>query len=188
MKKKIFKLGFISIMALFGGIIIEIFLINEDKSFMLYSLQKTIDNYDINNFNFARTLFSFLLKSIIPILIIYLSSFSKFLFLMPYLVIFHKSFSIGFTSSFLFENFSSYGMANIAFIILPQSLLEVPVYIFLATLALSQQEFNTTSYRQAKSMKIRYLKLFSLGIISLFIIFIIETLFLNINYYIKTFI
>lgn len=188
MSKKLLVFSLITVVGIFSGVFIEIALYSEDKSLIFNSLKSTVEYYNTNSFKFSELFLTNLSKNILPIIFIFLSSSSKYLVPIPIKTIFFKCLTIGFTSTFLFENFSSYGFIYIALIILPQSLLEIPIYTYLSSLTFSQATYNINSYRQKKSSQYTYFKSYALGVLVLILIILIECICLNISNYIKIFI
>ena len=82
------------------------------------------------------------LSYILPLFVVWILAFTKKYKFISGFIVFFKGTSLGFVSSFLLQTYAFWGLAYIIILYLPQNLLLVPLYIFLA----ATKKQNTTEY------------------------------------------
>lgn len=120
---------FIFLAGLFAGLFFSTGISNENSNYLSAMLISSISDSSIG---FFKTAFSYLISNLILSALMLLAIFSKTLCPLPFLILWFKSFAVGFCSSLLYAGDSENPLMLSVVKLLPQNLFLLPAFICLA--------------------------------------------------------
>ena len=193
LKKKVILIGVVIVLVLgllFGSIYITI-LSNEDKKELLNNVSIYFDNY--KNISFQDKLIIFkesFIKNILYFLLIWVLGISIIGFPIILIMIFYKSFLLGFSISSIFAKYKLLGLYKILLYILPSRIILLVLSMFLAVFSinLSNKLINHCIKKKSFNFNVymgKYFLLLLICILSVVITSLIDAFIIPIFYNIK---
>ena len=160
------------ILGIITGSVFIVILNNADKNLVIEYISSFIDNIKNNDINNLDILKNTLISNYFTIFILVIIGFSYFLFFLNILVLFYKSFIIGFTLSSFILTFSIKGTIFSIFYILPHLIINILIFCLITafTLKISLNMIKCIIKRKDVNMRIYFNKFISIIILSIFII------------------
>lgn len=153
MKKPVYIFIFIFLTGLFSGIF---FSSNLSESGGSYLSSLLLASFSDTSAGFFRTFFTVFISNIVPVLLMLPALATKFLCPLPPVMLWYKSFAIGFCSGLLYLS-SSGSAVTISFLrILPQNLFIIPGFLILSVcifcLSVSETHKKSRPVRNRKGL------------------------------------
>ena len=160
------------IVGIIAGSLFIIILNNSDKSLVIEYIKSFIDNIKNNDFNYIETLKNTLIINYLVIFIISIIGFTYFLIPINILLLFYKSFIIGFSLSSFILTYKIKGLLLSIIYIFPHLIINILLFSLLIafTLKLSLKMINYIIKKKEVNMRLYFNKYLYT---SIFIIFII---------------
>lgn len=164
----------IVILGIITGALFIVILNNTDKSLVIEYISKFTDNIKNNTINNLDILKNTLLTNYIIIFVLIIIGYSCFLFPINILLLFYKSFILGFSLSSFILSFGLKGILLSVCYVFPHLILNIFIFCLITsfTLKISLNMLNYIIKKKEVNMRIYFNKYFSLIIVSLIIFFI----------------
>lgn len=160
------------ILGVITGALFIVILNNTDKSLVIEYISSFIDNIKNNNINNIDILKNTLITNYIIMFVIVVFGFSCFLYPLNILILFYKSFILGFSLSAFILTYGLKGSLLGVFYILPHLIINILIICLLVafTLRISLNMINCIIKKQTVNMRTYFNKYLSIIILSMFII------------------
>jgi len=171
-KKYVFFSLIIVILGVITGSLFIVILNNTDKNLVIEYISSFIENIKIGSINNLDILKNTLITNYIIIFILVIIGFSCFLFPINILLLFYKSFIIGFSLSSFILTYGIKGTLLSVFYILPHLIINILIFSLLTafTLRISINMINYIIKRKNVNMRVYFNKYISIIILSLIFI------------------
>jgi len=171
-KKYVFFSLIIVILGVITGSLFIVILNNTDKNLEIEYISSFIENIKIGSINNLDILKNTLITNYIIIFILVIIGFSCFLFPINILLLFYKSFIIGFSLSSFILTYGIKGTLLSVFYILPHLIINILIFSLLTafTLRISINMINYIIKRKNVNMRVYFNKYISIIILSLIFI------------------
>lgn len=162
----------IVILGIITGALFIVILNNTDKSLIIEYITSFIDNIKNNSINNIEILKNTLLTNYIVIFIFIIIGFSCFLFPINILLLFYKSFIIGFSLSSFVLTYGIKGILLNIIYVFPHLIINILIFCFLMafTVKISINIIRCIIKKKDVNMRLYFNKFFSIVVLSIFII------------------
>jgi len=177
-KKYVFFSLIIIILGVITGSLFIIILNNTDKNLVIEYISSFVENIKNNNINNIDLLKNSIISNCITILILIIIGYSFILFPINIIILFYKSFVIGFSISAFILTYKIKGVLLSFIYCFPHLIINILIFCLITafTLKISIDMINIIIKRKNLNMRIYFNKYFSIIILS-FIIIIITSLY-----------
>jgi len=160
------------ILGIITGSLFIVILNSTDKNLVIEYISDFIDNIKNSSINNLDILKNTLITNYIIIIILVMIGFSSFLFPINILLLFYKSFIIGFSLSSFILTYKIKGTLLSIIYIFPHLLINILIFCLITafTLKISLSMINSIIKRKNVNMRLYFNKYFSLILLSIFII------------------
>ncbi len=169
---------FIFLAGLFAGLFFSTGISDENSSYLSGALISSISDPAVG---FFRTLLSSLLSNLLLCALMLAAIFSKLLCPLPFLILWFKSFAIGFCSCLLYAGDADAPLLLSIVKLLPQNLLLLPAFICLAAALFSYSKLELFKSKRPSPEKKGLQKIVFVSLAAIVIGCIIEALFSGIS-------
>ena len=148
------------ILGIVAGSLFIVILNSSDKSLVIEYIESFIDNIKNNSFNYIDTLKNTLLINYLVIIIISIVGFTYFLIPINILIVFYKSFIIGFSLSSFILTYKIKGLLLSIIYIFPHLIINILLFCLLTafTLKLSAKMINYIIKKKEVNMRVYFNK------------------------------
>jgi stage II sporulation protein M len=171
-KKYVLFTIIIVLLGIATGALFIVILNSSDKNLVIEYISNFIDNIKNNTVNNLDTLKNTLLSNYITIFILIIIGFTFFLFPINIIVLFYKSFVLGFSISSFILTYSFKGILLSIFYIIPHTIVNILVFCLITafTLKISINMINYIIKKKDVNMRVYFNKYYSIILISLFLL------------------